>query len=212
MNGSYEALFSSRRVLEEAHRLKESGRTPESGRSAPPPPMPRSSRPPGLAQPRRGGGRGPRLVGGAVSGGGRGPGQWAGRTLAVGGARRGHGGGSALAGAAVRAVLPLARPGDAADRPAAAAARRGLPARRGCKWIRTPAIIYSTHVATTLFPILAHILFHDFSKSEHSGPQTPRERLTLLSIYLPYLLVPLLILYTMLRSPHYNQADKRKRK
>uniref|UniRef100_A0A8C0BBH5 Transmembrane protein 97 n=1 Tax=Buteo japonicus TaxID=224669 RepID=A0A8C0BBH5_9AVES len=42
----------------------------------------------------------------------------------------------------------------------------------GCKWIRTPAIIYSTHVATTLFAILAHILFHDFSKSEHLGPQT----------------------------------------
>ncbi|NWQ83530.1 SGMR2 protein, partial [Columbina picui] len=82
----------------------------------------------------------------------------------------------------------------------------------GCKWIRTPAIIYSTHVATTLFPILAHILFHDFSQSEHSGPQTQRERLTLLSIYLPYLLIPLLILYTMLRNPHYNQADKRKRK
>lgn len=129
MNGSYEALFSSRRCVggsSSAEGKRENpGKRPLSA-----PPMPRSSRPPGLAQPRRGGGRGPRLVGGAVSGGGRGPGQWAGRSLAVGGARRGHGGGSALAGAAVRAVLPLARPGDAADRPAAAAARRGLPARR----------------------------------------------------------------------------------
>ncbi|XP_003211922.1 sigma intracellular receptor 2 [Meleagris gallopavo] len=82
----------------------------------------------------------------------------------------------------------------------------------GCKWIRTPAIIYSTHVATTLFAILAHILFHDFSTSEHRGPQTLRERLILLSIYAPYLLIPLLILFTMLYSPQYNQVEKRKRK
>ncbi|NXY51828.1 SGMR2 protein, partial [Ceuthmochares aereus] len=82
----------------------------------------------------------------------------------------------------------------------------------GCKWIRTPAIIYSTHVATTLVPILAHILFHDFSKSEDLGPQTLRERLALLSIYVPYLLIPLLILYTMLCHPHYSHVEKRKRK
>ncbi|NXJ76488.1 SGMR2 protein, partial [Trogon melanurus] len=82
----------------------------------------------------------------------------------------------------------------------------------GCRWIRTPAIIYSTHVATTLFAILAHILFHDFSKSEHLGPQTQRERLILLSVYLPYLLIPLLILFTMLCNPHYNHVEKRKRK
>ncbi|XP_017678197.1 PREDICTED: transmembrane protein 97 [Lepidothrix coronata] len=82
----------------------------------------------------------------------------------------------------------------------------------GCRWIRTPAIIYSTHVATTLFAILAHILFHDFSKSEHVGPQTLRERLVLLSIYLPYLLFPLLILFTMLCNPHYKHVEKRKRK
>ncbi|XP_075296380.1 sigma intracellular receptor 2 [Opisthocomus hoazin] len=82
----------------------------------------------------------------------------------------------------------------------------------GCKWIRTPAIIYSTHVATTLIAILAHILFHDFSTSEHLGPQTQRERLVLLSVYAPYLLIPLLILFTMLSSPHYSLGEKRKRK
>ncbi|NWI12953.1 SGMR2 protein, partial [Crypturellus soui] len=82
----------------------------------------------------------------------------------------------------------------------------------GCKWIRTPAIIYSSHVATTLLAILAHILFHDFSHSEHSGPRTQRERLLLLSIYAPYLLIPLLMLFTMLFSRQYNQVEKRKRK
>ncbi|NXG34805.1 SGMR2 protein, partial [Dromaius novaehollandiae] len=82
----------------------------------------------------------------------------------------------------------------------------------GCKWIRTPAIIYSSHVATTLLPIIAHILFHDFSKSEHLGPQTQRERLILLSVYAPYLLIPLLILFTMLYSRQYNHVEKRKKK
>ncbi|NXN31688.1 SGMR2 protein, partial [Nycticryphes semicollaris] len=81
-----------------------------------------------------------------------------------------------------------------------------------CKWIKTPAIIYSTHVATTLFAILAHILFHDFSESQNLGPQTQRERLVLLSVYAPYLLIPLLLLFTMLFHPHYNQVEKRKRK
>ncbi|XP_075760969.1 sigma intracellular receptor 2 [Pelodiscus sinensis] len=82
----------------------------------------------------------------------------------------------------------------------------------GCKWIRTPAIIYSTHVATTLVPILAHILFHDFAASKHLGPKTQQERLTLLSIYVPYLLIPILILLTMLHSPQYNPVEKRKKK
>ncbi|XP_061868462.1 sigma intracellular receptor 2 [Colius striatus] len=82
----------------------------------------------------------------------------------------------------------------------------------GCKWIRTPAIIYSTHVATTLLPILAHILCHDFSKAELGGPRTQRERLLLLSVYLPYLLIPLLLLFTMLCNPHYSHTEKRKRK
>lgn len=79
----------------------------------------------------------------------------------------------------------------------------------GCKWIRTPAIVYSIHVATTLLPILAHILFHQFPKEPHPGPQTPQERWLLVSIYAPYLLVPLLIAFTMLLSSTYNSDTKR---
>ncbi|XP_015240491.1 PREDICTED: transmembrane protein 97 [Cyprinodon variegatus] len=78
----------------------------------------------------------------------------------------------------------------------------------GCTWIRTPAILYSTHVATTLIPILAHILFHQFPTKPHPGPQTDRERWLLVSIYAPYLLVPLLLLLTMLLSSKYNPASK----
>ncbi|XP_053130779.1 sigma intracellular receptor 2 isoform X2 [Hemicordylus capensis] len=80
-----------------------------------------------------------------------------------------------------------------------------------CKWIRTPAIIYATHVVTSFVVIVPHILFSDFSKSKHAGPETLRHRLTLLSIYAPYLLIPLLVLFTMLLSPVYNQVEKRKK-
>ncbi|CAN9511118.1 unnamed protein product [Ophioblennius macclurei] len=74
----------------------------------------------------------------------------------------------------------------------------------GCKWIRTPAIVYSAHVATTLVPILAHILFFQFPEKPHPGPQTPQERWLLVSIYAPYLLVPVLLLLTMLLSSTYS--------
>nr|XP_046246094.1 sigma intracellular receptor 2 [Scatophagus argus] len=75
-----------------------------------------------------------------------------------------------------------------------------------CKWIRTPAILYSVHVATTLLPILSHILFYQFPLEPHPGPQTLQERLLLFSIYVPYLLVPLLLLFTMLLSSTYNST------
>ncbi|KAI5098890.1 transmembrane protein 97, partial [Silurus meridionalis] len=73
-----------------------------------------------------------------------------------------------------------------------------------CKWIRTPAIIYSAHVATTLIPILTHILFHNFPKAPLPGPQTSKERWTLVCVYAPYLLIPILMLLTMLFSSTYN--------
>ncbi|XP_063002771.1 sigma intracellular receptor 2 [Elgaria multicarinata webbii] len=81
-----------------------------------------------------------------------------------------------------------------------------------CQWIRTPAIIYAVHVTTTLLPILAHIMFGDFAKSKHPGPDTLRERLSLVAIYIPYFLIPLLILFSMLFSPLYNKVEKRKKK
>ncbi|XP_063060909.1 sigma intracellular receptor 2 [Engraulis encrasicolus] len=78
----------------------------------------------------------------------------------------------------------------------------------GCKWIRTPAIVYATHVATTLIPILSYILLHQFPQEPHPGPQTMKERLTLISIYAPYLLVPIMLLLTMLYSSTYTGATQ----
>ncbi|TRY99764.1 hypothetical protein DNTS_020938 [Danionella cerebrum] len=77
----------------------------------------------------------------------------------------------------------------------------------GCKWIRTPSIIYSAHVATTLVAILSHILFYNFPLKPYPGPQTMNERLTLVSIYAPYLIIPILILLTMLFSSSYNSTS-----
>ncbi|KAM9469157.1 sigma intracellular receptor 2 [Clarias gariepinus] len=76
-----------------------------------------------------------------------------------------------------------------------------------CKWIRTPAIIYSVHVATTLIPILSHILLHNFPRGPLPGPQTSKERWMLVSVYAPYLLIPIILLLTMLFSSKYNSAS-----
>nr|XP_057902767.1 sigma intracellular receptor 2 [Doryrhamphus excisus] len=78
----------------------------------------------------------------------------------------------------------------------------------GRHWIRTPAIVYSTHVATTMIPILSHILFHQFPEDGPRGPQTPRERWMLASIYAPYLFIPVLLLCTMLMSSTYNPKTR----
>lgn len=78
----------------------------------------------------------------------------------------------------------------------------------GCQWIRTPAILYATHVATTLLPILSHILFYKFPGKPLAGPQTSEDRWLLVSIYVPYLLVPLLLLFTMLFSSTYNSGSR----
>ncbi|XP_017744394.1 PREDICTED: transmembrane protein 97 isoform X2 [Rhinopithecus bieti] len=84
-----------------------------------------------------------------------------------------------------------------------------------CKWIRTPAIIYSVHTMTTLIPILSTFLFEDFSKAsgfKGQRPETLHERLTLISVYAPYLLIPFILLIFMLRSPYYKYEEKRKKK
>ncbi|XP_070249292.1 sigma intracellular receptor 2 [Myotis yumanensis] len=85
----------------------------------------------------------------------------------------------------------------------------------GCKWIRTAAIVYSAHTMTTLIPILCTFLLEDFSKAsgfKGQGPKTLRERLTLVSVYAPYFLIPLMLLLFMLRSPYYRYEEKRKKK
>lgn len=50
------------------------------------------------------------------------------------------------------------------------------------KWIRVPAVIYGSHVATTVIPILAEVIF--------SSELLVNEKLILCSVYLPYFLIP----------------------
>lgn len=68
---------------------------------------------------------------------------------------------------------------------------------------------------TTLIPILFTFLFEDFSKAsgfKGQGPKTLRERLTLTSVYAPYLLIPLMLLLLMLRSPYYYRYEEKRKK
>merc|ERR1712179_204433 len=75
-------------------------------------------------------------------------------------------------------------------------------------WSRIPMIVYSSHVATTVIAILYHILEYDFSKGAHPGPRNMSERMTLISIYCPYLIIPLLILIRMLFGDEHLRKQK----
>ncbi|KAG2483912.1 hypothetical protein HYH03_017233 [Edaphochlamys debaryana] len=55
-------------------------------------------------------------------------------------------------------------------------------------WIRIPCIIYGSHVATTMVPILGDILF---------GPESGPNKHVLAAIYVPYLIVPVLLVIRM---------------
>ncbi|WAR01265.1 SGMR2-like protein [Mya arenaria] len=72
-----------------------------------------------------------------------------------------------------------------------------------CRWIRLPIIVYSTHVVTSLIPILFHIFLHDFTLESYKGPRTFTERLQLSGFYFPYFIVPLVLLLDALFHPVY---------
>ena len=68
---------------------------------------------------------------------------------------------------------------------------------------------------TALIPILSTLLLDDFSKASHfrgQGPKTFQERLFLISVYIPYFLIPLILLLFMVRNPYYKSEEKRKKK
>ncbi|XP_046543559.1 sigma intracellular receptor 2-like isoform X1 [Haliotis rubra] len=75
-----------------------------------------------------------------------------------------------------------------------------------CKWLRLPAAVYGSHVATTVIAIAYHVFTHDFSTSKHPGPRDLKERSTLFAIYSPYLLVPLLLMLDTMFSAAYRPA------
>jgi len=59
-------------------------------------------------------------------------------------------------------------------------------------WLRTLAVAYGAHVATTMVPILATFALHS-----ERGPNaiTPGHRAALVAIYCPYLIMPLAVLW-----------------
>ncbi len=70
--------------------------------------------------------------------------------------------------------------------------------------IRIPAIVYGTHVATTVLPILSEFMFSNFN--------TVAERNMLFAFYLPYLIIPLwLALYMCFNEkPFGDKKNKTK--
>lgn len=67
-------------------------------------------------------------------------------------------------------------------------------------WVRIPAIVYATHVATTLLPILAEFLFSD---------DTPR--LMAAAVYSPWVVLPLILLVRMLQGPYPDTVQAKLR-
>lgn len=57
----------------------------------------------------------------------------------------------------------------------------------GSGWFKTTCLVYGSHAATTLIPILATTIFNEIN----SAP----EKAVLLSFYLPYLLFPAWLIY-----------------
>ncbi|ORX96193.1 hypothetical protein K493DRAFT_20635 [Basidiobolus meristosporus CBS 931.73] len=70
--------------------------------------------------------------------------------------------------------------------------------------IRIPAIIYGSHVATTLIPILAELFFNPYFE------QTQEQRLMTAAIYLPYFVIPLLLVYRYAVGFHLVNGTKKK--
>ena len=70
--------------------------------------------------------------------------------------------------------------------------------------LRIPAIVYGTHVATTVWPILADFAF--------SGFNTTQERNMLFAFYLPYFIIPLwLALYMCFHEKPFGEKKVAKK-
>ncbi len=72
-------------------------------------------------------------------------------------------------------------------------------------WIRTPCIVYGAHVVTTMAPILSDILF---------GPDSGPKRAALFAIYVPYAIIPFMLLVRMaaVSEPFPASGGGRKKK
>ena len=70
--------------------------------------------------------------------------------------------------------------------------------------IRIPSIVYGAHVTTTLFPIMLEVMM--------SAQMQELEKITLLSVYSPYLLLPLtLMLYMCFNAKPFGDEDKKRK-
>uniref|UniRef100_A0A2K6LI27 EXPERA domain-containing protein n=1 Tax=Rhinopithecus bieti TaxID=61621 RepID=A0A2K6LI27_RHIBE len=81
--------------------------------------------------------------------------------------------------------------------------------------IATYAFLKGIPTMTTLIPILSTFLFEDFSKAsgfKGQRPETLHERLSPVSVYTLYLLIPFVLLVFILQSPYKCEEKKKKKK
>lgn len=68
-----------------------------------------------------------------------------------------------------------------------------------CNWLRIPAIIYGTHVATTVWPLITEFIF--------SETNSVIEKAILIAFYAPYFAIPLLLTAYMSLHPVPFEMD-----
>mmetsp|Transcript_7955 Transcript_7955/g.13204 ORF Transcript_7955/g.13204 Transcript_7955/m.13204 type:complete len:161 (+) Transcript_7955:92-574(+) len=74
-----------------------------------------------------------------------------------------------------------------------------------CNWIRIPSIMYGSHVATTVWALLAEFIYADNISTQ--------EKMVLFSFYSPYLVVPVLLMLYMGFNPQpFGASDKVKKR
>ena len=74
-------------------------------------------------------------------------------------------------------------------------------------WIRIPMIIYGSHVATTVIAILAEFIAAPLAEGYFSSEE---KRWTLIGVYLPYLVIPVLLVISFGMTPQPFDARKAK--
>ncbi|KAG1171448.1 hypothetical protein G6F70_007034 [Rhizopus microsporus] len=77
---------------------------------------------------------------------------------------------------------------------------------KDCKRIRLPLAVYGAHVATTVIPTIAEVMFNP------KYPLVASERLTLFGFYFPYFLLPLIMAIDSCIVVHQQIATTQKRK
>lgn len=77
-----------------------------------------------------------------------------------------------------------------------------------CSWLRIPSLIYSAHVATTVWAIIFHLWVTNFQNVPNS-PENLEQLLYVTGIYSIYFIVPILLLLRMAFDSYFCQSEQK---